>query len=52
MAVKSLNTKNLTKDELAVLNEKIKKMSPARLRKFRDGFDEDAMGFSGRKEGI
>lgn len=50
--VKSLNTHNLTKDELKDIQESVKKASEAQLRRFLKEFDPDEMGFYGRKEGI
>ena len=52
MEVKSVNTRNLTKAELMKEEERIKKMTAAQLRKFRESFDADQMGFAGRMEGI
>lgn len=52
MTVKSVNTRNLTKAELIKEENKVKNMTKAQLKKFREGFDADQMGFAGRKEGI
>lgn len=52
MAVKSVNTRNLTKAEMIKEETKVKEMTKAQLKKFRAGFDPDQMGFAGRKEGI
>ncbi len=52
MVVKSWNTRTLTKEEIAILEEKVRKMTAAALRRFREEFDRNAMGFAGRKEGI
>ena len=52
MIVKSVNTRELTKTEIEKLEDKIKEMTVMELRKFRESFDADEMGFSGRKEGI
>ena len=50
--VKSLNTQNLTKDELKDIQETLKKATPAKIRRFLREFNPDEMGFYGRKEGI
>lgn len=52
MAVKSVNTRDLTKAEIEKIEVRVKEMSAAQLRKFRESFDADEMGFSGRKEGV
>lgn len=52
MALKSLNTNNMSKIELKALQEEVKEMSAEMLKKFRESFDVDVMGFSGRMEGI
>ncbi|WP_164516752.1 hypothetical protein [Clostridium transplantifaecale] len=52
MIVKSVNTRELTKTEIEKLEDRIKEMTSMELRKFRESFDADEMGFSGRKEGV
>ena len=52
MTVKSVNTRNLTKAELDKEDARIKEMTAAELRNFRESFDADQMGFAGRKEGV
>lgn len=52
MTVKSVNTRDLTKTEINKIDEKVKEMTVQELRQFRESFDADEMGFSGRKEGI
>jgi hypothetical protein len=52
MAVKSVNTVDLTEEELEELEKRVKEMTFAQLRKFRGEFEADEMGFVGRKEGI
>lgn len=52
MAIKSVNTRDLTKAELDKINTDVKEMTVQELRQFRESFDADEMGFSGRKEGI
>jgi hypothetical protein len=52
MAVKSVNTVDLTEEELEELEKKVKGMTFAQLREFRGEFEADEMGFVGRKEGI
>lgn len=52
MIVKSVNTRELTKTEIEKLEDRIKEMTAMELRKFRESFDADEMGFSGRKEGV
>lgn len=52
MTVKSVNTRNLTKVELDKEDARIKEMTAAELRNFRESFDADQMGFAGRKEAV
>lgn len=52
MMVKSLNTKNMTKAEIADIQESLFKASRKRIKEFRKEFNPDEMGFYGRKEGI
>jgi hypothetical protein len=52
MAVKSINTVDLTEEELEELEKKVKGMTFAQLMEFRGEFEADEMGFVGRKEGI
>ena len=52
MIVKSVNTRDLTKTEIEKLEDRVKEMTVMELRKFRESFDADEMGFSGRKEGV
>ena len=41
MTVKSVNTRNLTKAELDKEDARIKEMTAAELRNFRESFDAD-----------
>lgn len=50
--VKSLNTQNLTADELKEIQESTAQASAKVLRHFLKEFNPDEMGFYGRKEGI
>lgn len=52
MALKSINTRDMSKIELTELEKAVKEMSEEMLKKFRESFDVDEMGFSGRMEGI
>lgn len=52
MALKSFNTKDMSKIELKALQETVEEMSAEMLKKFRESFDVDEMGFAGRMEGI
>ena len=52
MSVKSVSTKDMTKQELEALRQDVRRMKPGALRSFRESFPENEMGFSGRKEGI
>ena len=52
MNVKSVNTRDLTSAELERIDSNVKEMTIQELRQFRESFDADEMGFSGRKEGI
>ncbi len=50
--VKSLATKELPAPELKEIQENLKDSGYKEIRRFRDSFDPNNMGFSGRKEGI
>lgn len=50
--VKSQVTKGMPALELKEIQENLKKASYKEIRRFRDSFDPNRMGFSGRKEGV
>ncbi len=50
--VKSLVTKGMSSAELKEIQENLKKANYKEIRRFRDSFDPNRMGFSGRKEGV
>lgn len=52
MLVRSEETKQMTRGELARLERTVQALYGAGLRTFREAFDPDEMGFSGRREGI
>ena len=52
MALKSFNTKEMTKIELKGLQETVEEMSAEMRMKLRESFDVDERGFEGRMEGI
>lgn len=47
--MKSEHTKNLQQEELTKLKADVAIMDDDTLAKFRNGFDADAMGFSGEE---
>lgn len=50
--VKSVNTVNLTSEELKRIQMSLEETDERERTKFREEFDPDDMGFVGRKEGI
>lgn len=47
--IKSEQTKGMGQEELKELQEKVMEMTPEELRVFRNSYDADSMGFSGRE---
>lgn len=47
--IRSEQTKDLTPDELAVLQQEVAGMTPDELRQFRNSMDADSMGFFGKE---
>lgn len=45
----SEHTKNMSEEEKKELQDKINKMSPDELKKFRNNMDPDSMGFAGEE---
>lgn len=50
--VKSINTANLTSEELEEIQKSLEEADTGERIRFREEFDPDEMGFVGRKEGI
>lgn len=50
--VKSLATRQMPSIELKEIQENLKKANYKEIRRFRDSFNPNDMGFSGRKEGV
>lgn len=50
--VKSESTKDMTHIELLEIQENLKNSDYTEIERFRESFDADDMGFSGRREGI
>jgi len=50
--VKSESTKDMSNIELLGIQENLKNSDHTEIERFRESFDEDDMGFSGRREGI
>jgi len=47
--IRSEQTKDLTPDELAALQQEVAGMTPEELRQFRNLMDADSMGFFGKE---
>lgn len=47
--IMSEQTKDMSPEELAALQEKVTKMTEDELTKFRNGFDPDEMGYHGEE---
>ena len=47
--IRSEQTKDLTQDELAALQQEVAGMTPEELRQFRNLMDADSMGFFGKE---
>lgn len=47
--IKSEQTKNMGREELKALQERVVAMKPEELRTFRNSHDADSMGFSGKE---
>lgn len=45
--MRSEHTKDMSEQDLATLRRSVEEMDDERLAQFRNGFDPDAMGFSG-----
>lgn len=50
--VKSESTKDMSNIELLGIQENLKDSDYTEIERFREYFDADDMGFSGRREGI
>nr|DAL84460.1 MAG TPA: hypothetical protein [Caudoviricetes sp.] len=50
--VKSEATKDMPRLELMGIQENLKDSDYSEIKRFRESFDPDEMGFSGRREGI
>lgn len=50
--VKSEATKDMSPMELIEIQENLKDADYWEIKRFRESFDPDEMGFSGRREGI
>lgn len=50
--VKSQATKDMPRLELMGIQENLKDSDYEEIKRFRESFDPDEMGFSGRKEGV
>lgn len=50
--VKSQVTKEMSAAQLKEIQENLKNVSYKEIRRFRDSFNPNDMGFSGRKEGV
>ena len=50
--VKSESTKDMNRIELLGIQENLKNSNYIEIERYRESFDADDMGFSGRREGI